>query len=108
MRILLVMTAIVLLMANCQSGQKNNKETEKNTSNVHKVVVQEVLQAEEYTYLKVKENDKEQWLAVESIDAKPGQTYYYEGGFEMNNFESKELKELLLQCCFLIKYQLNL
>jgi hypothetical protein len=58
---------------------------------VHKIVVKEVIQTNNYTYLNVKENDAEKWLAVSKMEAKEGDTYYYTGGFEMKNFESKEL-----------------
>lgn len=57
----------------------------------HKVVVTEVLQTTNYTYLHVKENDSVEWLAVPSMQAKAGETYYYLGGLPMKEFESKEL-----------------
>ncbi len=74
----------------CQQGQ-DTKATNTEQSNFHKVIVQEVLQATEYTYLHAKENGNEVWLAVPSMQAKTGDTYYYEGGIEMKKFESKDL-----------------
>ena len=62
----------------------------KDTSN-HKVVVTEVIQTTSYTYLQVKENDSLKWLAVPTMEAKTGETYYYMDGLPMQEFESKEL-----------------
>ncbi len=83
------------LFSACESGQTtNNADQSKGQSNFHKVVVQEVLQATEYTYLRAKENSNDVWLAVPSMPAKAGDTYYYEGGLQMTKFESKELKKV--------------
>jgi hypothetical protein len=84
----------ILLFSACQQGQQvqDSKETSAGQSNFHKVSVTEVLQASEYTYLHAKENSGEVWLAVPSMPAKAGDTYYYEGGIEMKKFESKDLK----------------
>ena len=90
-------------MTNCESGHQSTKPISNNNPNEHKVVVQEVKQANEYTYLRVKEDDKEKWLAVETMEAKPGETYYYEGGFEMKNFKSKELNRKFESVIFLDK-----
>ncbi len=57
----------------------------------HKVVVEEVIQTTSYTYLHVKENDTLKWLAVPTMQAKAGETYYYSEGLPMQQFESKEL-----------------
>jgi hypothetical protein len=57
----------------------------------HKVVVQEVIQTTNYTYLHVKENDSLKWLAVPKMQAQTGETYYYSEGMPMEQFESKEL-----------------
>ena len=57
----------------------------------HKVEVTEVIQTTSYTYLHVKENDTLKWLAVPSMQAKAGETYYYIDGLPMEKFESKEL-----------------
>ena len=57
----------------------------------HKVVVTEVIQTSNYTYLHVKESDSLKWLAVPSMQALAGDTYYYSEGLPMQQFESKEL-----------------
>jgi GW (Gly-Tryp) dipeptide domain len=60
----------------------------------HKVVVEEVLNTEKYTYLRVKENGAEAWIAITKRDIKVGSTCYYRGGLMKKNFESKEFKRV--------------
>lgn len=81
--------AFFLASCNRTTTQTHNVEVPEGT---HKVVVKEVLQTTVYTYLFVKEDDKEYWMATNKMEAKSGDTYYYESAYEMPNFESKELK----------------
>jgi hypothetical protein len=60
--------------------------------NSHQITVKEVLNANAYTYLLVTEAEKEYWIAVPKMEATVGKTYTYQGGMEMKNFESKDLK----------------
>ncbi|MFH4965109.1 GW dipeptide domain-containing protein [Gaetbulibacter sp. M235] len=69
--------------------QVSNPEAEK----LHTVVVKEVIQTPTYTYLNVNEGDKNFWIAVNSGEAKVGETYFYVGGLLKENFESKELNK---------------
>jgi len=89
MKFLLYAIVIVFLFLSCQSSQ--NKQSAQLPAGVHKIVVKEVIQTGNYTYLRVDENDAEKWLAVGKMQANQGETYYYTGGFEMTDFESKEL-----------------
>ena len=82
---LTIIIASGVYFSSCQSNQNSSNPNE------HKVVVAEVLQANEYTYLRVNENDKELWLAVPKMEAQINDTYYYEGGFPMTDFKSKDL-----------------
>ncbi len=61
-------------------------------ANMHTGVVQEVLQATAYTYLKVKEGDQDFWVAITKRETKVGETISFAGGLEMKNFESKDLQ----------------
>jgi hypothetical protein len=72
----------------------NNKSTADQhlAPNVHKVEVEEVIQTNNYTYLRVSEDGTENWLAITRREVKEGGEYYYEPGMEMSNFVSKELK----------------
>ncbi len=89
MRIIFIQIGIILLLSNCQL--QNPEQSNSDSSNVHEVIVQEVIQTSSYSYLRVEENDSERWLAVPKMQAELGGTYYYEGGMEMKNFHSKEL-----------------
>ncbi len=60
--------------------------------NSHQITVKEVLNANAYTYLLVTETKKEYWIAVPKTEVTVGKTYTYQGGMEMKNFESKDLK----------------
>jgi len=61
------------------------------TDGSRKALVEEVLQTNSYTYLRVDENGNQSWLAVAKQEIKTGTTVYYKPDLEMNNFESKEL-----------------
>ena len=99
MKLFYIGIGIVILMSACQNQDSTTLKTEK--SNLHEVIVEEVLQTSEYTYLRVKENDSEQWLAVPKTRAEIGGTYYHDGGMEMKNFESKELSRTFETVFFL-------
>ncbi|MEI6684070.1 MAG: GW dipeptide domain-containing protein [Bacteroidota bacterium] len=58
---------------------------------MHGVVVDQVVQTSNYTYLQVEENNGKIWIAVVRCEAKPGDSLYYTMAFEMKNFVSKEL-----------------
>lgn len=90
MRITLSLVGLLFFMVSCNSGQNSGKGN-KNKDGIHTAIVQEVLQAGQYTYLKVKEGDDELWIAVNAVQAEIGKTYYYKDGMEMKNFHSKEL-----------------
>lgn len=64
------------------------------SSDMHQVTVVEVLQAERYTYLKVKEKAEPFWIATGKLEAKVGNQYFYRGGLLKTNFESQEHKKV--------------
>ena len=99
MRLLLITIGLFFTMASCNSDETTAENTL--TGNTHKVVVSEVLQTNNYTYLLVKENDAETWLAVPKMIAEKGETYFYDGGMLMENFESKELNRTFEKIYFL-------
>ena len=57
----------------------------------HGVIVTEVIQTSNYTYLQVEENQNKFWIAIVKTVTKPGDSLYYTRAGEMKNFESKEL-----------------
>jgi hypothetical protein len=92
------------LLASCQSNVNPGGSKDKDATlppNVHKVVTEDVIQTTQYTYLKVKENNTDEWLALPSMVSKPGETYYYTGGLVMTNFNSKELNRTFDKIIFL-------
>lgn len=91
---------ILFVLGSCQSNQ-SSKPISAASATSHEVVVKEVIQVSEYTYLLVKENGVEKWLATPPIKAAEGEVYYYEGGFEMTNFKSKELDKTFENILFL-------
>ena len=71
-------------------------------SGLRKCIVQEVLQVASYTYLNVQEEDGEnKWIAVPTIEAQLGESYYYKGGMPMPNFHSTELDRTFDSVLFL-------
>lgn len=99
MKSLSFLALIILLVTSCGFNKKGNNassetsesQTENINLNSHAVTVSELIQATNYTYLKLKEGDQEFWAALPKFDAKVGHTYYYNQSMEMNDFKSKEL-----------------
>ncbi|MHC4244053.1 MAG: GW dipeptide domain-containing protein [Planctomycetota bacterium] len=92
-----VLTA--LLLFSCREiedePQEQHAQPPQQTSaaaNVHAVVVQEVIQANSYTYLNVKENDSTFWIAITKREMVVGETFSFAGGLKMTDFESKDLQ----------------
>ena len=71
------------------------------STNLTKIVVEEVLQTSEYTYLLNKTANGSQWMATVKVDAKVGEIYYYKDGMEMVDFKSTELDRTFASLIFL-------
>jgi hypothetical protein len=99
-KFLILASIISVLLTACQSNQ-NQKSSTQMQPGTHKIVVMEVLQTSNYTYLLADENELETWLALPKMEAKEGDIYYYTGGFEMTNFESKEMGRTFESVLFL-------
>ena len=100
MKIIAVISGILISMPNCFAAPLPKCPDGKPVSN-HKILVEEVIQTTSYTYLHVKENETEKWLAVPSMQASKGDTYYYSEGLPMKQFESKELHRTFDEVLFL-------
>lgn len=108
---LLILAGTLIIFSACQSSttqtpqQASQSPSTQNAaasaSNSNKILVDEVLQTSNYTYLHGKEGTSEQWFAVPSMQAKAGDTYYYTGGLVMNKFQSKELNRTFESVIFL-------
>lgn len=98
----LTLTAISILLAlaslSCREKKQQQQAQQQQTvqdmaaAKVHNVVVQEVIQATSYTYLRVKEADKDYWIAINKREIEPGAKISFSGALEMNNFPSKDLQ----------------
>jgi hypothetical protein len=106
MKLTLTAISIVLALVSLSCRQKEAEQKQQQAqqqqqvymqqgvaaADLHTVVVQEVVQATSYTYLKVKEADSEFWLAVTKREVETGAKISFAGGLEMKNFESKDLQ----------------
>lgn len=99
MKNIVISIGIAVLFAACQSGNQSEKAGV--PAGVHSAIVEEVLQANQYTYLHVKENGNESWLAVPKMEAKAGDTYYYKDGLMMKDFNSKDLNRTFSEIYFI-------
>ena len=59
--------------------------------NIRKIIVEEVLQTTNYTYLFGEVKGEKTWVALPKTEAKAGDEYYYKQGIEMRDFKSQEL-----------------
>ena len=98
MKLTLTAISILLALASLSCREKKQAQQQQNTGrdgatvSVHTVVVQEVIQATSYTYLRVKEADKDFWVAINKRQIEPGAKISFKGGLEMKNFQSKDLQ----------------
>ncbi len=82
------------------SGTAESEQINNNTD-LHMVTLSEIIKTSSYSYVKLKEGDKEYWAALPSFDGKIGQTYYYDKGMEMKDFKSKELNRTFSSLWFI-------
>ena len=80
----------VILTIFISCSNTNEKESEKQTWE-HKVLVEEIIHTNSYTYLLVSEDNDPYWIAVPQMEAQVNDVLYYNAGLEMVDFKSKEL-----------------
>jgi hypothetical protein len=85
-RVVLFFLLLMVVVA-CQ----NTREEVPVQTSGHAVTVNEVAQANAYTYLNVSENGESFWIAITKSEIAVGEKLYYDSGLEMTNFESKDL-----------------
>jgi hypothetical protein len=86
----------VLILFSCKDKETYSaiNDTNASTNNeLHKIVISESTDGGTYTYLNVEENGNKYWMAIPNTEVKVGDTYYYNGGMTMENFESKQLEK---------------
>lgn len=95
-KIILFVVITGLLIVGCSDDKKEDLSKQSAqpgmSSQTHKVVVKDILQANAYTYLLVDELGDDVWLAVTRRDnVEKGMTLYYDDAMEMTNFYSTDL-----------------
>ncbi|MEN8247293.1 MAG: hypothetical protein ABFS32_00045 [Bacteroidota bacterium] len=95
------LTLILLQISLISFAQNDAQNNAHKSSNINKILVEEVLQTTSYTYLLGNENGNLQWFALPRIEAAIGEEYYYTGGFEMRGFKSTELDRVFDSIFFL-------
>jgi hypothetical protein len=100
LKTLLLPVAVGILLFSCQKKEEQTNQLGI-ASGTHEVTVAEVIQANSYTYLNVNEGEESFWVAVTKREVEIGETYYYSGGLEMKNFESKDLNKTFEKIYFL-------
>jgi hypothetical protein len=88
--IVLLVLGVFFIVTTCyRSGEKKNARVL--PPGTHGVVIADIIQTSNYTYLQVDENNNKFWIAVMRVDAKKGDSVYYSKAYEMKDFVSKEL-----------------
>ncbi len=91
MRLLAVWLLASVLLASCVQKKKESVQPINTSSLMRAVTVDEVIQTDSYTYLKVSESGNQFWMAVNRQPVEVGQKYYYDSALEMKDFKSKAL-----------------
>ena len=97
----LVSLILVMFFSSCVKNKNGVGMQENVPSNTNKFEVTEVIQASNYTYLKVKEKLAERWVAVSKQEINVGDIFYYDGAMQMNNFTSKDLNRTFDEIYFI-------
>lgn len=108
MKLHFFLAVLFLIAASCGFRKPGNRadsdisrKAEISNTNSHVVTVTEFIQTSNYTYLKLKEGNREYWAATSRFEAKTGQTYYYNQSMEMKDFKSRELNRTFSSIWFL-------
>ncbi len=84
----------IFVMASCvrnKNPQQLQQSVIQPAASQNAFEVTEVIQGNNYTYLQVKENMADRWVAVGKQDVNTGDVYYYDEALQMTNFHSKEI-----------------
>ncbi len=104
MKRVIFLMVLVFAFAACSKQEKPKTDQTNKAVNphatVHKVMVKEKTDAPPYSYLKVEENGKEYWMAVNQMNVKPGDYVYYSSAMTMQNFHSKTLNKTFKEILF--------
>lgn len=94
-----ILTLSFLLLFSCGKKEKEYNKIQ-NEGLERAVIIEEMENAGDYTYLRVGEDGESYWIAVTREDFKPGETIYFSNFIEMKEFSSKELDRTFDQILF--------
>ena len=105
---LFVAVCLAIVSFTACNNEKNKRIEELLKIGIHTVIVKDLIQTSQYSYLRlqelgnpaIKESDT-LWAATTPIVPNKGDTMYYRGGFPMENFTSKELHRNFKSILFL-------
>ncbi len=90
----LILTLLILVgLSACQKKEAPKANTAKLPEGTHTVKIVDFINVPNYTYLQVKENGNEYWIAAPQTKVEKGETIYYSNGMEMKNFHSNTLNK---------------
>ncbi|MEJ2542476.1 MAG: GW dipeptide domain-containing protein [Calditrichaceae bacterium] len=102
-RLISILSLFIITLFSCQKTEESKADNKMPVSS-HKVEVVEVIQATAYTYLKVEENDKEYWMAINKSETiNEDDVIYYNIALEMKNFKSEDLDRTFDRILFVEK-----
>jgi hypothetical protein len=84
---------VLLVFVACDSPKVKTQSESEVQMKLHKATVKEVIQTTKYTYLYVREEQKEYWTAISKQDFMAGEEFFYMDDVvtQMVNFHSQEL-----------------
>lgn len=89
----LLFAILIVVFSSCVHN-KNPQQAQQSMIQTNQKVfeVTDVIQGNSYTYLLVKENMTDRWVAIsKQEDVNKGDVYYYDSALQMTNFHSKEI-----------------
>lgn len=88
---------ILIIFAGCAEKEEQtnleNRQQQTIDAAIHTVTVKEKVDASNYSYLNVSENNSSYWIAVPKMEAKEGDVIVYSKYMEMKNFKSETLNK---------------
>jgi len=86
-----LLVVLVMVFSSCVRNKKGQNIQVQTAENQNVFEVAEVIHGNTYTYMKVKENMGERWVATGKTEVETGDVLYYNEALQMKNFTSKEL-----------------
>ncbi len=90
-RIIILIVSVAVLAVVLYFQLRGDKKNDNLAPGVHQVKAEEVIQTSNYTYVRVSEAGQDYWCAINRTEIEVGRTYFWLKGWEMNNFQSREL-----------------